>query len=66
MSTDNPLFSATVLWRHEQAMHHTPVVTARLPHISHATADHSTSNTIQSRPAKHLVAGMRKMPSTYF
>lgn len=63
---DIPLFSAIVLWRHEHAMHHTPLATEWLPHVSHATVDRSTSNMIQSCPAKHLVAGMRKMPRTYF
>lgn len=58
-----PLFSATVLWRTwaRNASH-----SSWLPHVSHATVDRSTSNMIQSLPAKHLVAGMRKMPSTYF
>lgn len=65
VSIDIPLFSATVLWRHEHTMHHTPLATERMPHVSHATVDHSTANTIQSRPAKHLVAGRRRMPSTY-
>lgn len=50
---------------HEHAMHHTPLARERLPHVSHATVDRSTANMIQSRPAKHLVAGRRRMPSTY-
>lgn len=66
VSADLPLFSATVPWSHEHTMHPTPVATEWLPHVSHGTADRSTSNMIQSRPAKHLVARMRKMPSTYF